>query len=154
MRTIVIDTREKRPWAFPEWAKTRIGTLATGDYALEGDESFAIERKSLDDFLGTVFGQWARFQRELQRMDGWVAKVIVVEANLAQFCFREQAGCVVAPEHSHSKISPKAVLARLAELTFMGVTVIFGGTADMSAAVAYSLLCQRNAMLEKEALHE
>ena len=51
---IIIDTREQTPWSFPPEIPVEIGTLKTGDYALAGDDAFAIERKSKDDFLGTI----------------------------------------------------------------------------------------------------
>ena len=77
---IIIDTREQRPWRFPpEAAFVRRGTLSAGDYALEEDTAFAIERKSLDDFIGTVSTGWERFQRELERMGGYAARCVIVE---------------------------------------------------------------------------
>ena len=51
---IIIDTREQIPWSFPPEIPVEIGTLKTGDYALAGDDAFAIERKSKDDFLSLI----------------------------------------------------------------------------------------------------
>jgi ERCC4-type nuclease len=46
--TIVIDTREQRPWSFS--VPTKPGTLASGDYSIEGCEHlFAVERKAPGD---------------------------------------------------------------------------------------------------------
>ena len=113
--------------------------------------AFAIERKSLDDFLGTVFGQWERFVREIGRMEGagFSAKVIIVESDFRQFCFLEQNGCIVNPKHNHPMLSPQAVMARLAELSFMGVSVLFCGDSQLAAAMAYALLVRRNKELEE-----
>ena len=74
MLHIVIDTREQTPWHFhPEVATATRGTIKTGDYALLNDDGFAIERKSLNDFVGTIGKGWDRFCREIKRMDGWRA---------------------------------------------------------------------------------
>ena len=71
--TILVDSREQRPWSFPEGVTVRPrSTIRQGDYALDGDGTFSIERKSVTDFRGTVAGKaanWERFVRELRRMD-------------------------------------------------------------------------------------
>ena len=152
-RAIIIDTREQRPWAFPPYAVTRVATLKQGDYALEGDERFAIERKSLDDFIGTVFSGWDRFRRELERMAraDFAAKVIIVEADFHQLCFSvAEDGRLIAPEHRHYNVTPQAVMSRIAELAFMGVTCLFCRDAGHAAMMAYFLLMKRLEELEKE----
>ena len=152
-RAIIIDTREQRPWAFPPYAITRVATLKQGDYALEGDERFAIERKSIDDFLGTVFSGWERFKRELERMAraDFAARVIIVEADFHQLCFSvAENGDLLPPEHRHFNITPQAVMGRIAELAFMGVEVLFCRDAGHAAMMAYFLLMKRLEELEKE----
>ena len=149
--TILIDTREQRPWMFPEYVPVRLATLNAGDYALEGDTHFAIERKSLDDFIGTVFSGWDRFKRELARMTaaGFVARVIIVEADYAHTLFSMTSkGQLVPPPHNHPNISPEAVASRVAELTLMGVSVLFCGNAEGAAVQAYHLLMNRNKELQ------
>lgn len=141
---IIIDTREQRPWGFPAWLKTKRGTLRTGDYALDGDLGFAIERKGLDDFLGTVSTGWERFVREIERMGDWGCRVIVVEGSLEDCCWHWKEGEMIAPAHNHPKLTPAFVISRVAELTFMGVSVLFAGNSDIAAAVGYRLLKKRN----------
>jgi len=137
---IVIDTREQRAWYFPEEVATvRRGTLPTGDYALEGDTKFAIERKSLDDFLGTISSGWGRFESELARMIGWVAKVIIVEGTMLD---------VLQGRHNHPVLTLGFVAKRLATLTLSGVSVIFAGDNIMGAGLAWAILAQRNKDLE------
>ena len=47
----------------------------------------AVERKTLDDFVSTVIHQRERFRRELQKLAGYRAACVVVEAGLTgQFC--------------------------------------------------------------------
>lgn len=150
MRRIVIDTREQRPWVFPEWVSVKVGTVPTGDYALEGDNGFAVERKSLDDFLGTVFSDWHRFLREIGRMEGagFTAKVIVVESDFHSFCFTQyKEEKIRQPQHNHPLITPQAVMAKIAELAFMNVQVLFCGNAQLAAAMAYALLANRDKQL-------
>lgn len=155
MRKIVIDTREQRPWVFPDWVPVCVGTLRTGDYALEGDDHFAVERKSLNDFLGTIFSHWQRFQREIGRMDGagFPAKVIIVEADFADCCFSEKNGAIIPPKHDHVRITPQAVISRIAELAMMNVTVLFCKNEQLAAAMAYGLLMNRLTQIE-EPIHD
>lgn len=144
MIEIVIDTREQRPWAFPiEGVTTSIGMLKAGDYALKGDREFAIERKSLDDFLGTISSGWERFLRELGRMEGagFQARIIIVEGNFEQCCFSSAANNELKyPEHNHPMITPQFICKRIAELSLMSVSVMFCGNPEYSAAMAYAIL--------------
>lgn len=149
---IVIDSREQRPWAFPANVKRSVGTLRTGDYALLGDDNFAIERKSADDFAGTISSGWARFVRELNRMDeaGFVAKIIIVEADFETFCFRTRAGEIIPPDHEHYMLSPQFIKKQIAQLALRGCSVLFAGDAELAAGLALSILWERHETLEKE----
>lgn len=149
---ITIDTREQTPWHFePHQALTRIGTLRTGDYALTGDSGFAVERKSLDDFLGTVSSGWARFQREIYRAKeaGFPSLPVIIEASLLQCLFREtEDGRLVGPDHDHSRLTPAFVTKRIAELSLLGCSVIFAENAAYASALAYAVLRERAVYLE------
>ncbi len=153
---IVIDNREQAPWGFPgHLAKVSWGTLNAGDYALAGDKRFAIERKSLDDFLGTISTGWDRFCREIDRMDAadFPAKVVIVEGNFEACCFRQDAatgGGLLPPDHRHFNLTPQFVTRRIAELTMRGVSVLFAGNASYAAAVALKILLVRHEDLENE----
>lgn len=139
---VIIDTREQAPWAFdPGRVETTIGTLRTGDYALAGDGGFGIERKSLDDFLGTISTGWPRFCRELNRMDeaGWVAKVIIVEGDYATLTFHEADGELIPPSHRHWMLTPQFVERRIAELTMRRVSVLFAKDASLAAGLAAAI---------------
>ena len=142
---ITIDTREQRPWSFPAFVNTEAGALRTGDYALKNDAGFAIERKSADDFAGTISTGWARFCRELKRMDdaGFPAKVIIVEAELEEFCFRCMAGEIIPPTHEHIQLQPQFIMKRVAELTMRGCSVLFCGNAEFASNMALKILIER-----------
>ena len=154
---IVIDTREQRPWTFPENIKVETGTLRTGDYALKGDEeNFAIERKSGDDFVGTISAGWHRFCKELKRMDEahFAAKTVIVEADFETFCYRIRQGAVIPPDHEHTRCTPQFLMKRVAQLTMLGVSVIFAGNADYGSAIALRLLYEREEQIEQKMKEE
>ncbi len=97
--TVAIDTREQAPWGFQGitlggklWVIPReVRTLQTGDYSIVGHEDqIAIERKSQDDFLGSITSGNARFRREHERMAAIVEAggfaAVVVEGCMAAIC--------------------------------------------------------------------
>lgn len=150
---IVIDTREQRPWSFPPHIEVEVGTLRTGDYALKNDEQFAIERKSADDFVGTVSLGWHRFVKELNRMDAaqFAAKVVIVEGDFETFCFRLRQGEILPPDHEHNRVSPQFLMKRIAELTMRGASVIFAGNAELGSAIALRIFIEREKALKERA---
>ncbi|MCL2105123.1 MAG: ERCC4 domain-containing protein [Kiritimatiellaeota bacterium] len=150
---IVIDTREQTPWGFDAaFANVRTGTLRTGDYALDGDACFAIERKTLGDFLGTISSGWARFCKEVYRAKEaqFPAFPIIVEGVFSSVCFQVLDGQVSAPAHNHPRLSPAFVVKRIAELTLMGCQVIFAERPEYAGAIALKLLQQRAESLAAE----
>ena len=153
---IVIDSREQAPWSWdPGTATTEIRALAAGDYALhcdceevKGRETlavrFAIERKSLEDFLGTISTGWDRFQRELVRMESFPVRVIIVEGDFAGTCFSgDAAGTVTPPQHNHPGLRPSFVARQIAILTMQGVSVLFAGNAGLASGLAYRIFRRR-----------
>jgi ERCC4-type nuclease len=80
---IIVDTREKAPFAFDhEHVDVVSGTLSTGDCSLFGHEDeVAIERKSLDDLVGTLTHGRERFERELERMRSYVLRAVIIEGS-------------------------------------------------------------------------
>lgn len=149
---IIIDTREQRPWSFPPHIPVEIGTLRTGDYALKGDDHFAVERKSADDFVGTISLGWHRFIKELNRMDAanFAAKVIIVETDFETFCFRIRQGEILPPDHEHTRCTPQFLMKRIAELTMRGISVIFAGNAELASAIALRIFIEREKELKEE----
>lgn len=139
MINIVIDTREQSPWQFPEeLAATSRATLHQGDYALAGDHEFAIERKSVADFVGTIGRGWDRFCREFERMEmaGFERRVIIVEGSILDLF-----------EYERTALGFRFMLMRVAQLVWMNIHVIFAGDAVHAAAVAYSILKRRKEQL-------
>ena len=75
---IIIDTRETKPFKFPNH-NTIEKKLEYGDYAVLGKENkIAIERKSLSDLIGSFVSGYDRVDREFQRAKDDGAYLIVV----------------------------------------------------------------------------
>lgn len=90
--TIVIDTREQRPWDFdgisqavgeelrPVQIATEVRVLQSADYSLAGHETaFALERKSLQDLFNTIIRGRGRFENELARLQNCDVSAVIVE---------------------------------------------------------------------------
>jgi len=148
---IVIDSREQKPWSFPDYCKTTVAKIDSGDYSLFGDSQFSIERKEKNDFLGTISKGWARFCRELNRMDqaGYKIKVIIIECNFEEFCFSEHNGQIIPPAHEHYMLTPQFIYKRIAELTMRGVSVLFAGDSSKASEMAYRILIERNKVINE-----
>ena len=146
MLEITIDRREQRPWSFsPEVAKVRLGTVRTGDYCVTGDGGFAVERKSLNDFLGTVSTGWERFQREIYRAkDAGFHLPVIVEARFSDILFAVQSdGTITPPPHDHPRLTPGFVLKRIGEMEMLGASARFADGPTEAAMLAAALLFQR-----------
>ncbi len=135
MLKITVDTREQQPWAFPDHlAEVTRATLRAGDYALEGDFGFAVERKSLDDFVGTLSSGWDRFLRQLMRMASHASKVVIVEGSMAE---------VIKHEYNHPRVKPVFILKRIADLTMLGVSILFADNPVTAAGLCFAILKRR-----------
>lgn len=83
MLQIIRDSREQNGYTFASFpdVEATTGTLATGDYTLAGfADRLAIERKELSDLLACLTTDRDRFTRELERLRGFEAAAVVVEA--------------------------------------------------------------------------
>jgi len=112
--TVLIDTREQRPYTFegltanadqgyaPIVVPTVRGTLQTGDYSIRGlGELVVVERKSKEDLYSSIGQRRENFEQRMRRLclDHSVAAV-VVEAQLDELL-------MAPPPHSH--LHPKAL---------------------------------------------
>lgn len=83
---VLVDTREQSPLEigrFDNWFEgSKLATLETGDYSIEGMEHLvSLERKSLNDLVATLMHNRQRFFRELERMQAFPYRAILVEAS-------------------------------------------------------------------------
>ena len=82
--SIIIDTREQKPYEFTGHPTVVTG-LKTGDYSVTGMEHLVVvERKSQADYWGCLGKSRARFVKELERMKEIPWSLVVVEASLQQ----------------------------------------------------------------------
>ncbi|WP_437513055.1 ERCC4 domain-containing protein [Sorangium sp. So ce1099] len=132
MMTVIVDTREQRPWTFGGAFRIERAALPAGDYSIGGFEmSVAIERKTLDDYVQSLILQRERFKRECERLRSYELKAIVVEAD---------AGDVFAHTY-RSKAAPNAVIATgLALLHDYGVATIWAGNREHAERMAETML--------------
>jgi ERCC4 domain len=101
---ILIDSREQKPLEID--SQSEIKGLKFGDYALEGSDKICIERKSINDFIGTLSGGYERFEREIIRAkEAKSYMIILIEESLSnaiKFNVLEQIykkGMKVTPEY-------------------------------------------------------
>ena len=123
--SIVIDTREQRPYSFPCEIVNR--ALAAGDYSVAGlEERVAVERKSLHDFVNTVIHDYGRFSRELLLLSTYDRACVVVEADLRD----------ILGGRYRSGAHPNAVLGALLSIVVdFGIPVFF--CSDRQAACRF-----------------
>lgn len=83
--TVLVDTREQRVPPFPEGVAIERATLHEGDYTTPALRSIAvIERKSVSDFCSTISHGRDRFDREVQRLQAYRWKCVLVEGELSE----------------------------------------------------------------------
>lgn len=111
--SIIIDTRENKPYKFVAQA-TIDKKLDFGDYALEGKETkFTIERKSLEDFIGSFLANYERVDREFQRAHNAGAHlIVVVEETLSKAMSFNYMPHITR----HTRVRPEVVFHNVREL--------------------------------------
>ena len=102
---IRIDTREQLPYSFTTSAE--LGTLSVGDYSLSGlENTISLERKSLNDLVGSLTYERERFERELANAMPLEYFALVLECSLSD----------LVNKRYRSAASPKSIIQSL--LTF------------------------------------
>lgn len=131
---IIVDSREQVPWTFEHDGSISVvrAKLNAGDYSVRGFETrIAIERKSLDDWVGTVMRERTRFYRELELLRGYEHRWVIVETGVRQ----------IMEKAYRSNAAPASVLGFIAEVSVaQGVPVMLGGTRADSQILASALL--------------
>jgi ERCC4-type nuclease len=108
-RRVIADTREQRVYALtlPSGSEVIRQKLDSGDYSLEGlEEIISIERKSLDDWIGTILNSKSRFRNELTRLQNMCWAAVVIEGSISDIL----SGNYV------SKVKPDALLGMSCQL--------------------------------------
>ena len=130
MVTAIVDSREQLPLDLAP-LQTVAGTLATGDYSVQGLEHIvAIERKSLPDLLGCIGRDRERFEREVQRLLAHPTRALIVESTWPEI---EAGGW-------RSKVSPKAAMGSLLGWIAQGLPVVMCGNHERAGQYVSRLL--------------
>jgi len=129
---VQIDSREQLPWDLAP-LQTEIGTLCSGDYSLVGDglrDLIRIERKSLVDLIGVVGAGRDRFEREIDRLQAFPVRVLIVEANWSDIDLGDWRG----------RVTPETVRASLGSWLVRGLNVCLAGDRARAQQIACGLL--------------
>jgi len=95
----VIDQQEKKPYIFKQAIRKY---LKTGDYSLEGlEDEMTVERKSLEDWIGSMTIHREREERKFQRMSEMSYSALVLESTIDEM----KAGVWVSKTHPNSVIN-------------------------------------------------
>ncbi len=84
--TVIVDTREQKPFCFKAdpSVTTVHAKLDAGDYSVAGFEAtVAVERKTLEDFAGSITRNRGRFFREIGKLSKMTHSCVVVEDDLS-----------------------------------------------------------------------
>lgn len=113
----VCDNREQLPLDLSP-LKCERGTLPTGDYSVRGLEHFVcVERKSLQDLIGCIGYGRERFEREMQRILSYPARLIVVEGTLGRIALKQYRG----------EVHPNSVIGSVLGWMAHGIPILFAG---------------------------
>lgn len=126
---IAIDTREQRPYEYPN---SEVKTLPTGDYSVIGLEHLvAVERKTVTDAYSSLGCERPRFRAEVERLGRLDYGAIVVESSLPDF--------LRPPMFSH--MNPRAAISTLLSWSVRyRVHVFFAGDRRHGEALTRVLL--------------
>lgn len=110
---IIIDTREQKPLKWKEkFVHTETGTLKYGDYKDEYcRHKLVFERKSLNDYIGTMSRGFDRFRAECARArDDGAGMVVLIEANFNKAQSFNYGG------RSHSQCTPEFIFSQMRKI--------------------------------------
>lgn len=134
MMIITVDTREQLPFSFSAYPEMEVvrGTLKTGDYSVEGYENtIAIERKNLEDLIGSLTSGRERFEREIERTRDMQYFSVVVEATMDHIRYH----------HYRSHAKPHAMLSSIFALQMRWrVPFVFAGSREGAEYYVYNTL--------------
>jgi ERCC4-type nuclease len=105
---LVVDTREQHPYTFAGVDTVR-EKMDVGDYTYEGfADTFAVERKSMDDLATSLGTDRDRFEDEIRRAQSLEEFVVIVEESWDKMlAFQDNDTCPLY----FSEIHPNSVIA-------------------------------------------
>jgi ERCC4-type nuclease len=138
--TIIIDTREQKPWEFPHHSIAN-RKLDTGDYSIEGFEDLlCIERKKGIAELANNMRE-KRFKDVIQRMSKYKHAYILIECNYDQMMNYPIGSDIPKKLWSRIKISPGFIMKFITDLSINhNIHVVFCGCASWAEKTALSIM--------------
>lgn len=135
--TIFEDTREQRPLQLK--VPTKKMKLSVGDYTISQPyfSDVFIERKSLDDLVGTLSSGLERFENEIQRAKKLGGYLVVLVESFFNDCYNYVAKTRFAQRVTGSFILHKI---RYFMSNYDNIQFIFGGTREDSADILVKIL--------------
>lgn len=133
--TIIVDSRENKPYAFRKsknCAGCEIGKLDYGDYQIKDmPDLIAIERKqNITELCGNLGKNRKRFERELERMSAAKFRYVIVEDYWSSIW-----------RAHYTRMHPNSIFQSIISLELKyGVHFIFAGTREMAHQITRSLL--------------
>jgi ERCC4-type nuclease len=127
--TISIDDREKHPYDF---SRSEVVHMETGDYGIvEAPLLITIDRKNPNDAVQTVIANRARFVNEMERMQEYRFRAIIIEATLE----------TMLQPYRRSRANPRSVVqSYMAFQVRYNVHVIWAGNRKLARATTFRLL--------------
>ncbi len=138
--TIIIDTREQKPWTFEHHAKAN-HKLDTGDYSIEGLENLvAIERKrNVAEFANNITEK--RFVDVVERLSKIPYAFILFEFDMDQVMSYPIGSDIPKRLWDKIRISPSFLLKHIVDLQINhNIRIIFCGNSDNAEKVALSIM--------------
>lgn len=128
---IVCDTREQKPFDFGGKVELTTKSLVTGDYSVLGlEQEVAVERKSLQDLIGSLSSERERFDKCVQRLRGMPSGIIIVEGSMDNIWSQEFRG----------RMKPMSIYGSIMGIRAYGVPVIMSGGRGAAMRDCYCFL--------------
>ena len=138
--TIIIDTREQKPWTFESHAIANT-KLDTGDYSIEGLENIlCIERKrNVAEIANNITED--RFKDVIDRIKTYKFPFILLEFNINDVLRYPIGSTIPKKLWSKIRISPQYIMKHLIDMQVEhNIHVIFCGDSSNAEKIALSIM--------------
>jgi len=138
--TIIIDTREQKPWEFSNHAIAN-HKLDTGDYSIQGLESIlAIERKrNISEFANNITE--SRFVDVIERLSQFKYAFILFEFDMKDVINYPIGSNIPKKLWNRIRISPAFIIKHIVDLQVEhNIKIIFCGNSANAEKIALSLM--------------
>lgn len=138
--TIIIDSREQKPWFFPEYS-VATEKLDTGDYSVKGlEDILCIERKrSISEIANNITEK--RFKDVLSRMSKYRFPFILLEFDLDDVFSFPIGSDIPKRIWSKIRIKPQFILKNLIEMSLIyNINVVYCGNKSNAENYAINIM--------------